>query len=233
MGWNMNKKLKLLLSFLIIIISIFLIILKYNNNKIDSSNNKTNNKVSDKQENKKEDNFIKTEDSDIIGSIKIIGTNIDNVIVQGNDNDYYMNRDEFKKYSKVGSIFLDYRNQIGDRKLLIYGHNSRTLKDAPFHDLEKFLDDSFYKKHHNIELTLNGEKATYEIFSIMVVKSKKYPHTIIDFNDSNWLTHLTWMKNQSLYDTGVNIDENDEIITLQTCYYEPADSFLLVNAKKI
>ena len=128
MGWNMNKKLKLLLSFLIIIISIFLIILNYNNNnnnKIDPSNNKTNNKVSDKQENKIEGNFIKAEDSDIIGSIKIIGTNIDNVIVQGNDNDYYMNRDEFKKYSKVGSIFLDYRNQIGDKKLLIYKQNKQ------------------------------------------------------------------------------------------------------------
>ena len=36
------------------------------------------------------------------------------------------NNDYKKEYSITGSIFLDYRNSIDlDRKLLIYGHNSK------------------------------------------------------------------------------------------------------------
>lgn len=230
----MKKNIKTILAILCFLFCILGIMYsKFNDIDTKNLNSEYNNKVSENDENKLEEKATYNSVSNIIGFIKIDGTNINEVLLQGKDNEYYMNRDENGKYSKVGSTFMDYRNKIGDRKLLIYGHNSRTLKNAPFHDLEKYLDESFYKEHKYIELVLNDEKEKYEIFSVMVVKSEKYPHTIIEFSDSNWLKHLTWMKNESLYETSANIDVNDKIITLQTCYYEPKDSFLIVNAKKI
>lgn len=226
----MKKNIKLLLAcicFMFCILSLMI------NGKTNSETKYTNKEYNNNASENGEAIESSSENSNIIGSIKISGTNIDEILVQSDDNEYYMNRDEYGNYSNVGSTFMDYRNKIGDRKLLIYGHNSRTLKDAPFHDLEQYLDESFYKDNKYIELTLNNKKEVYEIFSVMVVKADKYPHMIIEFSDSDWLKHLTWMKNESLYETSANINGDDKIITLQTCYYEPNNSFLLINAKKI
>ena len=85
-----------------------------------------------------------TKNKDIIGKIKIPGTNIDNDLVQSTNNEYYLDHSADGKSDYKGSIFMDYRNTLYDRKLLIYGHNSKTLKDVPFHELEKYLNKDFY-----------------------------------------------------------------------------------------
>lgn len=165
--------------------------------------------------------------------IIIPGTNINNLLVQGTDNDYYLNHSSTGSKDKKGSIFMDYRNNLEDRKLLIYGHNSKTLKTALFHDLEKYIDSSFYKNHKYIELTLNNEKSIYEVFSVMIIEEKDNRHMKITFNDKEFLEHIDWMKKNSLYVTEEEVGINDKIITLQTCYYNPDNSYLIINAKKI
>lgn len=218
------KNLKVVLaSFLLIII---LFTFEYKNISINDkvvSTIKSNEYNKDIVIDKKESDKIK--DENIVGYIKIPNTNINTKIFQANDNEFYL------KYPD--KVILDYRNNIIDRKLLIYGHNSRTLKNAVFHDLELYLNENFYIKNKYIYLNLNSEETKWEIFSIMIKKAKKYPHTIVSFNDSDWITHLNWLKEESIYDTHVSVNKNDKIITLQTCYYKPANSFLVISAKKI
>ena len=55
----------------------------------------------------------------------------------------------------------------------------------------------------------------------------------ITFNDKEWIKHIDWMKKNSVYDTYVDVGVDDKIVTLQTCYYKPKNSYLIVNAKKI
>ena len=76
---------------------------------------------------------------DIIGSIKINGTKIDNLIVKTTNNKYYLNHTIKKEYDERGSIFLDYRVNLNSKQLNIYGHNSNVY-DLPFRELEKYLD---------------------------------------------------------------------------------------------
>ena len=199
----------------------------YNTKTIDSINYKeviASNKTEEKQEQS-------NTEYDIVGSIKINGTNIDHKVVQGNDNKYYLSHSIYKKKNTVGSIFLDYRNKFDDRKLLIYGHNSRTLKTALFHDLEKYIDKTYFEKHKYIELSLNNQKNTYEIFSVMIVTGNK--HMKVTFNDKEFVQHISWMKKNSIYEIDTSVGITDRIVTLQTCYYEPNNSYLLINAKKI
>ena len=54
----------------------------------------------------------------------------------------------------------------------------------------------------------------------------------LEFTDDEWRQHLEWLQEQFLYSTGVSLDEKDYLLILQTCYYEPQDSYLLVVAKK-
>lgn len=178
-----------------------------------------------------EDN--KNINEDIVGSIKITGTNIDQKLLQGTDNEYYLNHNNEKQEDINGSVFIDYRNNFDDKKILIYGHNGRVLKTVPFHDLEKFIEPDFLKENNNIEIVLNGKVNNYKIFSVMVVLSGNNTHMKLKFDDSSWSEHLAWLKNNSLYDTSVDVSTNDHIIVLQTCYFNPDNSYLIISAKKI
>ena len=75
-----------------------------------------------------------------IGTLKILGSNFERILVQTDNNNFFLSHDINGEFSNIGSIFLDYRNKLTDRKLLVYGHNSKTIKDAPFHFLENYLD---------------------------------------------------------------------------------------------
>lgn len=170
---------------------------------------------------------------DIVGNIKITGTNIDQKLLQGTDNEYYLNHNNKKQEDINGSVFIDYRNNFDDKKILIYGHNGRVLKTVPFHDLEKFIEPEFLRVNNNIEIVLNGKVNNYKIFSVMIVLAGNNTHMKLKFDDTSWSEHLAWLKNNSLYDTSVDVSTNDYIIVLQTCYFNPDNSYLIISAKKI
>ena len=66
--------------------------------------------------------------SDIVGTLKISGTKINTLLVQGSDNEYYLNHTISKKKSSVGSIYVDYRTNLDAKQINIYGHNSKAVK---------------------------------------------------------------------------------------------------------
>lgn len=234
----MNKNKKFISTFIILLIVglivVILPLLNKENNVVQTFKNFDPIKIiTNKSESKVKDEDKNVRSKDIIGKISISGTNIDSDLMQTTDNEYYLNHSIDGKKNYKGSIFMDYRNTTYDRKLLIYGHNSETLKNVPFHDLEKYLSKSFYNLHKNINLTLNNEESTWEIFSVMIVEEGNNNHMKITFNDKEWIKHIDWMKKNSVYDTYVDVGVDDKIVTLQTCYYKPKNSYLIVNAKKI
>lgn len=234
----MNKNKKFISIFIILLIVglivVILPLLNKENNVVQTFKNFDPIKIiTNKSEAKVKDEDKNVRSKDIIGKISISGTNIDSDLMQTTDNEYYLNHSIDGKKNYKGSIFMDYRNTTYDRKLLIYGHNSETLKNVPFHDLEKYLSKSFYNLHKNINLTLNNEESTWEIFSVMIVEEGNNNHMKITFNDKEWIKHIDWMKKNSVYDTYVDVGVDDKIVTLQTCYYKPKNSYLIVNAKKI
>ena len=74
---------------------------------------------------------------DIIGELSISNTSLRVPIVKGNDNSYYLNHLINKKANTLGSVFMDYRNNTSDRKVIIYGHNSNNIY-TEFNILEKY-----------------------------------------------------------------------------------------------
>ena len=167
-----------------------------------------------------------------IGKIRIPNTEINDIIVQTIDNEFYLNHNAMNQWDKNGAIFLDYRNEQNDKKLLIYGHNSKE-KTAPFKELEKYLDKNFFTENPYIELTFQDQSYIYQIFSIMIVKEDEYRHTKLSFQKNEYEEHLSWLKENSIYNTNINLTKKDRILILQTCYYEPENSYLLVNAKGV
>ena len=174
---------------------------------------------------------------DIKGYLTIPGTNISEPVLQGTDNEFYLSHGVNKKKNIIGSVYLDYRVKINEgRKNLIYSHNSSSLT-VPFKELEKYYDEDFYKSHQYIFLEDENSKQTYQIFSIFV-ETKDWSYMSVDYNDEKWLKHLNNLKEKSWYDTGINVESDDEILILQTCshhknYKKYKNKYLLVIAKKI
>ena len=138
----------------------------------------------------------------------------------------------YKNLDKVGSIFLDYRNNIDlDSKILIYGHNSKNI-ETDFKKLENFLDLDFFNNLDNRKIILesNNKISYYKIASVVITVSD-FQHMKLTFTKDEWKKHIDWLNKSSLYQSFLDYD--DQILIMQTCYYEPDDSYLLIVAQKI
>ncbi|MEG2322662.1 MAG: class B sortase [Bacilli bacterium] len=167
---------------------------------------------------------------DIIGKITIKDTNIDEIVTKTRDNAFYLNHSLTKENDIKGSVFADYRiNLYNAKKIILYGHNSKKY-EASFKDLEKYLDEDYYLNHKYINLLTKLYNRTYEIFSVAIYKND-YPYLKTQFNKDTWLIHLKQLKAKSLYDTKVLVDDDDEILVLQTCSKVYDNSFLVISAK--
>lgn len=213
----------------------------YNNQENSDTDNTTiKSDDDDKEKNKEIIQRYRNEfnNNDVVGEIAIVNTDFKKAIMQANDNDYYLYHTEDKTSSYMGSIYLDFRVNIDNgRKLLIYGHNSANI-DMPFKILEKYYNYDYYKEHKYIKITTDNKTRLYEIYAVYV-EPTDFGYMQTDFNsDDEWYEHIKNFKNKSMYDTGVDINSNDNVLILQTCsthsnYQNFKRKFMLVIAKEI
>ena len=176
--------------------------------------------------------------SDIVGWIQIDGTNINYPVLQGEDNEYYLNHNYKKQKTEKGSIFLDksYNWDIASNNLIIYGHN--LVNGQMFKDLLKYAKEDFFAKHKTIRFTTEKEDKEYEIISAF--KSKvynqaeknvfKYYDFINSKSEKEYNNFVKQAKEASLYDTKNTAKYGDELITLITCAYHVDDGRFVVIA---
>ena len=122
---------------------------------------------------------------------------------------------------------MDYRSDVSSKQINIYGHNSRYY-DVVFKRLEKYLDKDFYKSNRYISLITVDDVFNYEIFSVNVTDSENHLDFSSSFND-----RVKFLKTNSLYDTGVDVSDDDYLLVLQTCIYNRSGGLLVISAKKV
>ena len=260
----MNKKYKIILLLLIVTLAIssYFIIKEFAENKkeIDIykdlqevvieelSNSNEDDKNSNKENNEENINSkynlenIAKINSDIIGWIKIEGTNIDYPVMQNMQNgDYYLHRNIYKNYSSHGTPYLaEYCNVQYSDNLIIYGHHMND--NSMFAQLDDYKKHSFYESHKFIKFYsyYNGQtlEKTYEI--AIVFKTVAYSeegfkyYNYTNFNDIQELNEfLSNCRNLQCYDTGVDIKYGDKLITLSTCEYSQKNGRMVIVAKQI
>ena len=175
--------------------------------------------------------------NDVVGTFEILNTDYKVPLVQTKDNDYYLKHLPNKEYSVMGSIFVDYRVNIDtSRKLLIYGHNSATL-EMPFDILENYYDIDYLNNHKYVEIKTTERVRKYEIFSLFV-EPMDYSYMKVNFENDNYLEHINMLKNKSFFDIDVDLDENTNILVLQTCsthkdYLKYKKKYLVIVLKEV
>lgn len=183
-------------------------------------------------------NNLKNEynNDDIVGILKI-DEELEVPLLQTSNNEYYLNHTIDNKESIYGAIFLDYRTDIDSKKLLIYGHSS-IKTDIPFNTLENYYDKEYYNNHKYISLTTKKGEKIYEIFSVYV-ETSDFSYMNINFiDDEDYYKHINNLKDKSLYDTSIELNEDDEILILQTCsthqdYKNYDKKYLLIISRRI
>lgn len=202
---------------------------------INNDNDVVNNINYEEVINKLQDEY---NNKDIKGILEIDNTDYIVPVLQGNDNDYYLNHDAYGNRNGMGSIYLDYRTDIdSSKKLLIYGHNSSSI-DMPFKILEEFYDKDYYDNHKYMWLTTSTVKKKYEIFSVYV-ETSDFSYMDVNFaSDNDYFNHIRKLKEKSMYDTGVELNSDDEVLILQTCsthrdYSSYQRKYLLIILRRI
>ena len=175
---------------------------------------------------------------DIVSILKIEGANLNEIVLQGKDNNYYLSHNINKEYDKYGSTYMDYRINLDEsKKILIFGHNSSYVS-TPFQELENYYDKQYYETHKYITLQTEKEIRTYEIFSVYI-ETSDWTYMNLNFSsEGEWNSHFVKLKNKSLYDTKVEVSGEDEILILQTCsnnknYSSYKKKYLLIISRRV
>lgn len=104
---------------------------------------------------------------DVKAWLTLEGTQIDYPVVQGKDDQEYLNKNVYGDYALSGSIFLDYRcsGSFEDFYQLIYGHHME--KHRMFGDLDLYLKKDFFEKHTGGTLMIPGKAWPLQILAVM------------------------------------------------------------------
>ena len=162
-------------------------------------------------------NTLKTINPDVYGWIKIDGTRVDYPVVQGKDNEFYLNYTFDKEYMRSGALFVDCNNSKAlseNYNTVIYGHNM--TDGSMFHTLFNFKDEKFFE-NGLIELTTEDGLYIYEVFSVHVVKETD-PYFLTKFEtEESFIKFASDMQSQSIYTKKFKFTPNDRTLTLSTC----------------
>lgn len=170
---------------------------------------------------------LKNVNSDYKFWITIEDTVVDYPVVQGIDNDFYLNNNFYKENSISGSIFLDYKNdELKDKNLILYGHNMRD--GTMFASINKFKEKDFFD-NGKIKIVNENSEQTYEVFSVFVEDANDINLKSKFTSDDEYIEYINNLKEKSYYTKETNSDFSN-IITLYTCSYEFTNARTIVCA---
>ena len=182
------------------------------------------------------------ENSDFKGWITVPNTKIDNPIYQTDNNDFYLTHNQQKQKSVYGALFFDCKNVITesetDKNLVIYGHHMKN--GSMFANLTKYKQLSFYKQNPTIEFSTLYKKGTYKIYAAFVLNASKADDNDYIYNisrksfidDDDFDSWVNEARQRSLINTGVDVKNGDNIITLVTCTYDFDNARFVVMARE-
>lgn len=177
------------------------------------------------------------QNSDYKAWLKLGDTKLNNPVFKARDNRFYLNRNGIKEESSYGALFLDYRCETGDKNLIVYGNSLEN--GSMFGTLEKLRTLSFYKQNSLLSFTTSKGETDYKIYAVFVLNAAKeddggYIYNIYrnefygeeDFN--NWVNEA---KIRSVINTGIDVNIQDNILTLVTSCDDFENARLVVMAR--
>lgn len=181
---------------------------------------------------------VYAQNNDFVGWLCIEGTNINYPVMQTpEDPNYYLKRAFDHSYSDYGVPYVQENCALGiSDNIVIYGHNMSN--GSMFADLCRYEKKSFWQEHPMIHFDTLSGYGEYEIVTVFktVAYSQegfKYYHFVDAESEADFDAFLAQCRELELYDTGVDAEYGDQLITLSTCEYSRKNGRMVIVAKKI
>lgn len=161
---------------------------------------------------------MKAQYPDFVGYIQIEGLDILYPIVQGKDNEYYLNHLINGALNQRGEIYMDFRNDrnsiYNNRNVVMYGHN--LIDGTKFHNLLKYKDAENF---NNCPITVITEEGifTFTPFSFYQATSSDMYDRLEFPTDGMFKGFCDIVKALSMHKSDIEFTGKETIITLSTC----------------
>lgn len=190
---------------------------------------------------------FKSINEDYIGYLEVDGCDIYEPIMQGDDNDYYLNHNYYGGTNKAGTVFLDYRCTVSEEyispNIVFYGHNQED--GTMFGNLKEYKKNvDFYKEHPLIKFSPEFETGEYVIYGYFITHVKPeqdskgevfhyhdYIESLADEETFNWYINEVQKRNQIV--SPVDVQYGDKLLCLSTCSNEFSDSRFVIFARRL
>lgn len=182
-----------------------------------------------------------SQNRDMIGWIQIERTMVNYPVMQTpTDPEFYLRANFKREYAYSGLPFLDARNDPYDatQNLIVYGHNMKS--GTMFGTLSSYESKGYWEQHKRIQFSLLTEAREYEI--IGAYHSKEYEEGETGFkyyenvslkDAASYAAYVKNVKEASFYDTGIEPQWGEQLLTLSTCSYHTDHGMFVVVARRV
>ena len=154
---------------------------------------------------------------------------------------------EYDRYGEGGSVFMDYRNNLADQNIIIYGHHFARDWDPSgsrqFTPLDALLEEVNYEANRTLKLILNNEIREYVITNVFTIDIENdYELNILRRNmnedysgnaDPGFFNEfIRYIDGINKYPIGEKLNEGDSILTLVTCMQHQPELRQIIIAKE-
>ena len=177
---------------------------------------------------------------DFFGWIRIEDTKVDYpVMYTPEDPEYYLHRAFDGSYSFSGVPFMDGNCKVGCGNYIIYGHHMKN--GTMFKEIVSYAKEDFREEHPLIYFDTLYERGVYEVFAAfytqVYARSRTDVFRYYDYYDISeqeaFEEYVKFVKAASLFDSEIEVEYGDQLITLSTCEYHAKDGRFVVVARRL
>ena len=185
---------------------------------------------------------LKAQNPDTVGWIyvggpaSVRGLPISGVLLQAEDNDYYLSHTFSGAQNMHGSIFMDYRNDptsiLNNKNIVVYGHASSYSRFGGL----KYLNDrpawNSNKAYQFVKIQTDTETSIWRIFSWYEADAFENTRQTYFSSDEEFIEYCTSLQARSEIKTLSSFEFNadDIIMTMSTCKGADVNNRVLVHA---
>ena len=176
---------------------------------------------------------------DIVGWITIPGTRVDYPVVQRKEEtDYYLYRDFYGNQAARGCIYVKEACDVfaPTDNIIMYGHMMNDF--SMFGDLSNYTRKKYWMEHPYIQFNTLRARHTYEIICVFKVSAGSsdgfaYHNFVNAETDADWDEFWSNCRKHAYYDTGLDLNHGDKLITLSTCEYTLKNGRMVIVARLV
>ena len=170
--------------------------------------------------------------TDYVAYIYSPDTKIDYPVAYTDNNFYYI--DHIAGQDGVnanGTIFIDCRSasDFSDQNTCIYGHNMND--GSMFASLRNYRDASYYPEHPVLYISTPEFNYRVDLIGGFVTEPTSFAYANTFETEEQFLAHVDLVRELSTFESDVEVDKDDKLVTLSTCTYEIDDGRYVVVGK--